>query len=56
MAGRLRKFRVHGAYKTKSAARKKERSSVCGGECFIRPGKVRGRRRWFVLQRLPGKG
>lgn len=52
MAHRGRKFAFHGAFRSKSRARKKERSAACGGRCFIRSGKVRNRRRWFVLEPL----
>lgn len=51
MAGRGRKFKFHGAYKSKSAARSKEKSEACDNKCFILPRKIRGGRRFVVLER-----
>jgi len=42
-----RKFVFHGAFKSKSAAVRKERSRSCGGRCFI----LRRKKRYFVLSR-----
>jgi len=50
MAGRLRKFKVHGAYKSKADARKKERSKSCNKQCFILERMVKGVKRFIVLQ------
>lgn len=52
MAGRLKKFKVHGAYKTKAAARRKEKSAACHGSCFILKRMVRNAKRFIVLERL----
>lgn len=51
MAGKLRKFKVHGAYKRKSDAKEKERSAECGGRCFIIPRKIGKFLRHVVLER-----
>ena len=47
MAGSGRKFKFHGAFKKKSAAKRKE--ATCS--CFIRRKRVRGVLRYFVLER-----
>lgn len=51
MAGKLRKFRVHGAYKSKAKAKRKEKSAACHGACFIIPRIVRGAKRFLVLEK-----
>jgi hypothetical protein len=51
MAGHLKKFRVHGAYKKKSDAKRKEKSDACEGRCFVLSRKVRGHQRFLVLER-----
>jgi len=51
MAGTLRKFRVHGAYKKKKDAVKKERSEVCHDSCFILKRRTRRGTRFIVLER-----
>ena len=51
MAGRPRKFRVHGAYKSKAKAKRKEKSAACHGACFIIPRIVRGAKRFLVLEK-----
>lgn len=48
MAGKGRKFKFHGAFKSKKAAVKKERSASCKG-CFIVDRMVRGVKRHIVL-------
>lgn len=52
MAGRLRKFKVHGAYKSKAKAVAKEKSSACHDRCFILKRIIRKARRFVVLERL----
>jgi len=51
MARTLRNFRVHGAYKTKRAAMRKEKSAACHDSCFILKRKVRRGTRYVVLER-----
>jgi hypothetical protein len=51
VAGKLRKFRVHGAYKRKSDAKRKEKSPACHGACFIVPRMIRGMKRFLVLEK-----
>jgi hypothetical protein len=51
MSHRLRKFKVHGAYKRKADARRKERSAACGGRCFILPRVIKGMKRFIVLEK-----
>jgi hypothetical protein len=46
-----RKFKFFGAFKKKSAAKKKERSKECKKKCFIVPRKIRGGKRFVVLAR-----
>lgn len=48
MAGRLRKFKTHGAFGTKAKAKRKEKTC----NCFIKRVKIRGRTRFEVLERL----
>lgn len=52
MAGRLKKFKVHGAYKRKSDAVRKEKSAACNDSCFILKRMVRKAKRFIVLERL----
>jgi hypothetical protein len=47
MAGRGKIFSFHGAFKTKRAAKRKERA----GE-FIHPAKIKGKKRFLLLERL----
>ncbi len=47
-AKRGRKFKFHGAFKSKAKARKKERSRECN-KCFILPRKIGKRLRYLVL-------
>ena len=51
MAGRLRKFKVHGAYGSKAKAKRKEKSAACHGACFIVPRVIRGMKRFLVLEK-----
>jgi hypothetical protein len=51
MAGKGRKFKFHGAFKTKARAKHKERSEACHGHCFILKRMVRGVSRFMVLER-----
>jgi len=44
-------FTFKGAFKTKRAAKRKERSKGCDKKCFIIPRKIRGRKRFVVLKR-----
>lgn len=47
MAGKGRKVKFHGAFKTKKAAKRKE--ATC--PCFILPRMIRGAKRFLVLER-----
>ena len=51
MAGTGRKFKFFGAFKTKHAAKKREKSAECRGKCFILKRKIKGRTRFAVLSR-----
>lgn len=48
MAGRGRKFKFHGAFKSKRKAMAKERA---GNNRFIRETKIKGHRRYIVMSR-----
>jgi len=50
VAGRGRKVKFHGAFGSKAAARRKERS--VGG--YIRAAMIKGHRRYLVLTRRKG--
>lgn len=46
MAGQGRRFLFHGAFGTKAGAQAKEASRP---GCFIKQVKIRGKRRWLVM-------
>ena len=48
MVGRGRKFKFHGAFKSKRKAMAKERA---GSNRFIREAKIKGHRRYIVMSR-----
>lgn len=47
-----KKFKFHGAFKTKAAARRREKSAPCHDSCFILKRMVRKAKRFIVLERL----
>lgn len=51
MAGTGKRFKFHGAFKTKKDAVAKERNAACNSKCFVLPRRVRGSRRYLVLER-----